>query len=286
LRSGSLSQDKVIGLLNAYFVPVYISYDAHDQGDAPAEDKEEWRRIYHEANARLKRSGTVHVYILAPADLAVVESIDLGAATQPGRLYARLEAVVRKLGTPQGKPVVEPSPQSTPPPSAADSLVLHLAARAFKGTWNEFPVENWTVLRRAEEIKLLPAADVKVGTSWELDRDVSARFLTNFLPNGFNYASYHKVRVEVQSLKATVVSLDGGVALARVEGKLKLRHKTLNFNVSPPAPIDQFAQMAIVGYVDFEPGKRHVRSLRLLADKATARGGEVEYAVGLRSIPR
>jgi len=44
--------------------------------------------------------------------------------------------------------------------------------------------------------------------------------------------------------------------------------------------------MAIVGHIDFEPDKRYVRSLRLLADKATARDGEVEYAVGLRSIPR
>jgi hypothetical protein len=286
LRSGSLSRDKLIGLLNAYFVPVYISYEAHDQGDAPAEDKKEWRRIYDEANARLKRSGTVHVYILAPADLEVIESIDIGSATQPDRLYARLEAVVRKLGTPRGKPVVAPSPQSTPPPSAGDSLVLHLAARSFKGTWNEFPVESWTVLGRAEAMSLLPAGDVKVGTSWELNKDVTGRFLTSFLPNGFNYARHHKVRIEEQSLRATVVSLDRGVAIAHIEGRLKLRHKTLNFNVSPPAPIDEFARMAIVGYIDFDRDKQLVRSLRLLADKATARGGEVEYAVGLRSISR
>jgi hypothetical protein len=276
----------VIQLLNDYFIPVYISHDAHEKGDAPAEDKKAWRRIYHEANAKLKRSGSVHVYILGPPDNAVIESIDIGTATQPEKLYARLEAVVRKLGTPRGKPVVKPSPQSCPPPSAEDSFVLHLAARASKGTWNEFPVENWTVLRRAEAMKLAPAGDVKVGTTWELNKDVTSRFLTNFLPNGFNYASYHKTTIEEQSLKATVVSVDKGIARARIEGKLKLKHKTLNFNVSPAAPIDQFAQMPIVGYIDFEPGKQHVRSLRLLADKATARDGQVEYAVGLRSMPR
>ena len=63
-------------------MPVYISHDAHDQGDAPAEEKKEWQRIYHEANTRLKRSGTVHVYILAPADGEVIESIDIGTATR------------------------------------------------------------------------------------------------------------------------------------------------------------------------------------------------------------
>jgi hypothetical protein len=276
----------VIRLLNDYFVPVYISHDAHEKGDAPAEDKKEWRRIYHEANTKLKRSGTVHVYILAPADGEVIESIDIGTATQPEKLVARLDAVVKKLGTPKGKPVVKPSPQSSPPPSAADSLVLHLAARSSKGTWNEFPVENWIVLRRAEAMKLLPAGDVKVGTSWELNKGVTAPFLKNFLPNGFGYASYHETTIEEQSLKATIVSVDKGVARASIEGKLKLKHKTLDFSVSPPKPIAQFAQMSIVGTIDFEPGKQHIRSLRLLADKATARDGQVEYAVGLRSMPR
>ena len=216
----------------------------------------------------------------------MIESIDIGTATQPEKLYARLEAVVQKLETPKGKPVVEPSPQSTPPRSAADSLVLHLAARSTKGTWNEFPVENWTVLPRDEARKLLPVGDVKVGTSWELNKGVTAPFLKNFLPNGFAYASYHKTTIEEQSLKATIVSVEKGIARARIEGNLKLKHKTLNFNVSPPAPIDQFAQMAIVGYIDFEPVEHRVRSFRLLADKATAREGQVEYAVGLRSMPR
>ena len=216
----------------------------------------------------------------------MIESIDIGTATQPEKLYARLEAVVRKLDTPKGKPVVKPSPQSTRPSSAADSLVLHLAARSSKGTWNEFPVENWTVLSRGEVMKLLPAGDVKVGTSWELNKGVTAPFLMNFLPNGFGYASYHETKIEEQSLKATVVSIEKGIARARIEGSLKLKHKTLSFNVSPPAPIDQFAQMAIVGYIDFDPVEHRIRSFRLLADKATARDGQVEYAVGLRSMPR
>ena len=276
----------MIRLLNGRFVPVYISHDAHEKGGAPEKDKKEWRRIYHEATTKLRRSGTVHVYILAPADGAVIESIDIGTATQPDKLYARLEAVVKKLGTPEGKSVVAPSPQSSPPRSGADSLVLHLAARSSKGTWNEFPVENWTVLRRAEAMKLVPAGDVKVGTTWELDEGVTSRFLTNFLPNGFGYASYHKSEVVEQSLKATVVSVEKGVARARIEGRLKLKHGTLDFSVSPPKPLDEFAAMSIVGYLDFEPGKRDVRSLRLLADKATARKGQVEYSVGLRSMTR
>jgi hypothetical protein len=272
-------------LLNSYFVPVYISYDAHDHGDAPAAARKEWQRIYHEANAKLRRSGTVHVYILAPHDAAVIESIDIGTATKPEKLFARLEAVVKKLRTSAGKPVVTPAPQSHPPQAAADALVLHVVARSYKGTWNEFPVESWFALTPGEARKLVPAEAVRPGTSWELDGAVTARFLTSFLPNGFAYASYHKVKVIDQRLRATVVSVEKGVARARLEGRVKLRHQTLNFRVSPPAPAEEFAQMPLVGYLEFDPGRRRVRTLRLLADKARARDGYVEYAVALQSQP-
>ena len=143
-------------------MPVFISHDAHDKGDAPTEEKKEWRRIYHEANTKLKRSGTVHVYILAPTDGEVIESIDIGTATQPAKLLARLTAVVEKLKTPAGKTLVKPVPQSHPPKSAPGSLVLHTVARSYQGTWNEFPVEDWTVLSPAETNKLLPAGAVKL----------------------------------------------------------------------------------------------------------------------------
>jgi hypothetical protein len=284
LRSGSLSDDKVISLLNRFFVPVYISYEAYDHGDAPRDERKEWQRIYHEANAKLHRSGTVHVYILAPDDGEVIESIDIGTATQPQKLLARLSAVVEKLKTVGGEPLVKPMPQSHPPQAARNGLVLHLAARSYQGTWNEFPVENWFVLSRAEAARLLPAGEMAVGESWELDRDTSARFLVKFLPNGFAYADHHKTEILEQKLRATVVSVEKGVVRARIDGRLKLKHHSLNFNVSPPAPTEEIAEMPLVGCIDFEPSKQRVRTIRLLADKATAARGQVVYAVALRSV--
>ncbi len=214
----------------------------------------------------------------------MIESIDIGTATQPEKLLARLRAVVEKLKTPEGKLLVAPSPQSHPPGSQPDSLVLHLAARSSKGTWNEFPVENWIVFSRKESATLLPNGDVTAGKSWELDRDTTARFLTKFLPNGYGYAGYHKTSIVEQSLRATVVSVDRGVAHARIEGSLKLKHKSLNFNVSPPTDIEDIAEMPLVGFMDFEPGTQRLLAFRLLADRATARKGQVEYSVALRSV--
>ena len=92
-------------------------------------------------------------------------------------------SVIQKLGTSEGKPVVKPTPQSCAPPCDAGSLVLHTVARSHKGTWNEFPVESWTVLGPTEAGKLLPGRDVVVGTAWELDKDVTAKFLTGFVPS-------------------------------------------------------------------------------------------------------
>src|SRR5205823_346313 len=147
---------------------------------------------------------------------------------------------------------------------------LHTVARSYKGTWNEFPVESWTVLSLTETAKLLPADAVMVGQSWKLDKDLTARFLTTFLPNGYGYASYHKIQIMEQKLQATVVSVDKGVVHARIDGALKLKHKSLNFNVSPPADTEEIAQMPLVGFVDFEVKEKQVRTFRLLADKATS----------------
>ncbi len=88
-----------------------------------------------------------------------------------------------------------------------------------------------------------------------------------------------------QSLTATVVSVEQGVARARIEGALTLSHKSLDFNVTPPAEIEAIAEMLLVGMIDFKPGRQRVLTFRLLADKATARDGQVEYAVAVRSLP-
>jgi hypothetical protein len=160
---------------------------------------------------------------------------------------------------------------------------LHTVARSYQGTWNEFPVESWTVLSPAEAGNLLPADAVKVGQSWQLDKDITARFLTTFLPNGYGYATYHKIQIVQQELRATVVSVDKGIAQARVEGVLKLKHKSRNFNVSPPGDTEEIAQMPLVGFIDFAVKKKQVHAFRLLADKATSRNGQVVYAVALAS---
>src|SRR5262245_56643782 len=124
MRAGSLSIDKVIELLNRYFVPVLAdgTYLEHCEA-APSEVKEAYRRVFqalHRANQERKKAGepllsvgTVHAYVLTPEG----ESFDAlhVASCTPDAVIAMLQRAVEKLQPTAGKPVAEPRPLSAPP---------------------------------------------------------------------------------------------------------------------------------------------------------------------------
>jgi hypothetical protein len=92
-----------------------------------------------------------------------------------------------------------------PPAAPADAVALHLiSANDARGSWGEFPAENWIVLAREDWSKLLPAGDVTLGQTWELDRGVSARILTYFYPQTENNNASLD-RIEQQQLTANAL---------------------------------------------------------------------------------
>src|SRR6266542_2937017 len=223
MRAGPLSNNRVISLLNRFFVPVYAANEDYREGGAqPAEEKAEYNRIFKEAHAAKLSVGTVHVYVLSPAGHPV-DSLHVATAAKTDRLIDLLERTVEKLHVREGKAVVLPATQSAPPKCASDSLVLHLTSRSLdgKGAWSDFPVEDWIVLGRDDWENLMPRSQVQVGDSWEVDNKISARLLNHFYPPTENN-DVSKNRIERQSLKAAVVSLHDGVARARIEGELKM----------------------------------------------------------------
>ena len=192
MRASSLSNAKVISLINRFFVPVYVSNEDYAKnGPAPAEEKAERNRIYQEALKAKLSTGTVHVYIVN-TDGHPIDSLHVAQASKVDAMTAMLERVVEKLGTPAGEPLVKPQPQSTPPKTDADALLLHLTARNLRregnewapvkpklgetrsAGWGSYAVEDWIELKRAAWTKLLPAAEVKVGTSWEMNPEAAA----------------------------------------------------------------------------------------------------------------
>jgi hypothetical protein len=315
MRASSLSNAKVIDLLNHYFVPVQadgVFYKHHSS--VPAEEKAAFRRIFEEFYRldREKRQagkpglsvGTVHAYILTP-DGKPFDSLH-AAEAKPERVTAMLERAIQTLKVEQGQPVVEPAAQSRAPIAKADSLILHLTARYLAprnqpdtrkvgadefvpmhpplGTtkangWSAVPAEDWIVLERAEWMKLLPSGRVAAGDSWDLDREVAAKLLKRFYPASENN-DLATNRIDRQSLKATVVSIKDGVLQARIEGILKMKH-----DFYPRRPDDNFVDATILGFVEFEQEKPRIRSLLLATEKAVYGRQSQHFGVAVRSVP-
>jgi hypothetical protein len=278
MRTGPFSQEKVISLLNTYFIPVYaVNEDYAKDGPQPAEEKAEYQRIYRAALDAKRPAGTVHVYLLSP-DGKYFDSMHVAKAIEKGNLAELLEQTIEKLKIEGGKPVVKPAPKSTPPKAEEGSLVLHLTARGLKGggSW-EGVSENWFVLSADEVKKVLLAGKVEKGATWELDKDVAAKFLKAFYPVTENN-DLSKNRIDRQELKATVLSVENGIVRTKIEGSLKMKH-----TFYPYKEDNNVVDATLVGYLDYDAAKGRIRTLRVVTDPATYGGGT--FAVALRSTP-
>jgi len=277
MRAGPLSNSTVISLLNRYFVPVYaVNEDYRDGGTQPPEEKAEYNRIYKEALATKLSAGTVHVYILSP-DGHAIDSLHVATAAKTERLIDLLERTIKRLKVQQGKALVAPALQSAPPKCAPDSLVLHLTSRSLdgRGAWNDFPVEDWIVLSQDECAKLLPGGNSRAGDSWIVDEEISARLLTRFYPPTENN-DVSKNRFERRSLKAEIVSFQNGIARARLEGDLRMRHSFYHKEDG------NIVDATVIGFMDFKPASRNILSFQMVTDKATYGGGT--FGVAVRSL--
>jgi len=273
MRTGPFSSPEVIDRLNAAFVPVYaVNEDYADAGPAPKEEKAEYQRIYREALAKKFSAGTVHVYILDPKG-DVIGTRHVADAAKTKDLIAFLDEVTTKLGTKPGKPLAEPKAQSAPPGHPKGSLVLHLAARGLGGggSWDG-TAENWVVYKPDEVKKLLPVGKIKAGTTWEPDAKLAARLLVFVYPvTENNDPKTNEIRE--QALSGKVIVVKDGVATARLDGRLVMRHTFYH------KPDGNVVDTGLVGYVEFEPATGVVRSLRLATDGATYGGGKFGVAV-------
>jgi hypothetical protein len=273
MRTGPFSSTEVIDRLNASFVPVYaVNEDYRAKDIVPKEDRDEYQRIYKDALGKKFSTGTVHVYVLDPKG-EVIGSRHVAEAAKTKQLVTFLDEITAKLGTRPGKPLTEPKAQSAAPPHVKGSLALHLVARGLGGggSWDG-TAENWVVYTADEVKKLLPASPVKVGTTWEPDRELAARLMVHVYPVTENNDP-KKNEVREQALRGKVIEVKGGVATARLDGRLVMRH---DFYHKPDGKV---VEAGLVGYVEFEPATGAVKSLRLATDGATYGGGKFGVAV-------
>ena len=278
MRAGPLSNKKVIDLLNAHFVPVYtVNEDYARLGPAPREEKEARERIFKAGYAAKKSVGSVHVYVLKPSG-DFFDSMHVAEAAKARKLIELLERSISEFKVAAGTPVVNPQPQSQPPACEKGSLTLHLTARSLdgKGAWSEFPVENWVTLSPAEQRDLLGRREqVKTGETWTIPAELSQKLLTHFYPATENN-DVSKNKFLEQQLTATVVSVNGAGARARVTGSFRMEHSFYH------KPDGKIAEGTVLGYMDFAPASGTIESVQFVTDKASYGGGT--FAIAVRAV--
>ena len=99
--------------------------------------------------------------------------------------------------------------------------------------------------------------------------------LTHFYPSTENN-DVAKNHLDQQSLKGTVLAVEGGVVRARLDGRLTMKHPFYHRDD------DNIVEAGIVGILEFEPGKK-IRSLQLATTTATY--GRTAFGVVVRSVP-
>ena len=271
MRAGPLSNPKIIETLNRYFVPVTSANELPDNDRV---------RIYHEFIEKKLGAGDVHVYVVGPDGVAI-SGLDIGSAMDADKEMAFLTSIIGKLHTQPGAPVFKPHPQSAPPQVPADAPAIHLVSRksAAGGAWNEFPSENWITLSKPEWDQTLPPANAQVKATWQLPMPVATKLAEWIYPQTEETRRTNRSRVDVADFRFTLVALDGSMARARIDAKVRLRH-----SFYPGKPAEEFANSELTGYADFDLSKKQVQRLRLVTRKAEYQGGG--FGCALASVSR
>jgi hypothetical protein len=201
--------------------------------------------------------------VVAP-DKSAIASLSINLAQDPAKMVPFLQGIVDKLHVAPGPPAIRPHPMSRPPTVPADALAIHLVSRSIAGgSWHEFPSENWIVLSRAEWTQLLPAETVAAKVSWTVPQPVAVRLAEWVYPQNEEKTSKNRSRIDQADFRLTVVSVQGNLARARIDGKVKLLH-----SFYPGGQAQDFAVSELTGYMDFNLAEHRIQRIRLVTTKA------------------
>ena len=271
--------------MNRFYVPVYLSNEDYhgDSAVVPKDERLAWQKIYHDALKEKRSAGSVCVY-LVDGDSKGLASMIVSTAASKDNLLKLLEATAAKLKVEGGKPIVQPATQNPAPRVADSDLLLYLVARADqRGSWGEFPSENWIVLKQKEWQAWLPDS-LKPGAVHDVPASEAARLLTYFFPQteicnfgkAFDPDGPYKHRIDTITLKSIVLSREADVVRIRLDGQLKLKH-----TFYPNRDDTNYAESTIVGYL--EMNTKSSRIVRFGLATSSARYGNRAFSVAVRN---
>lgn len=140
------------------------------------------------------------------------------------------------------------------------------------GSWGAYPAEDWIILSQEQARSLLPMT-VAVGKSWDLDRNTAARVLERFYPSTENN-DLATNRIDEQELKGTVLWIKNGLARARLDGGLRMKHPFYHRDDN------NVVDAKLLGYLDFDTESRRITDWQLVTTEATY--GRMAFGVAVR----
>jgi len=237
-------------------------------------------RIQADFRSKKMETGMVRIYILGPDGAAIGTPEVIGGPEVQNVLRVFLEQIVSQLHTQPGSPVAKLHPQSLPPQVDLSSTVFHLVARGSNvGSWRDFPAENWIVLDHIESNALLPPGGANLNTSWEVVPEVANKLLSWFYPQTEDTSRTNRSKIIRETLRMTVVTLDRGMARARIEGSVRMVH-----SFYPGRDSGETVEAKLLGFMDFNPAERRIQRLRLVTEKAMY--NDELFDAALRSVSR
>jgi hypothetical protein len=310
VRAGPLSDEKVIDLLNHYFIPVITSNDEYNpNGTASAEEKAARARIAKNSKnvEKVKKvvitpdsNASDIVCYIVHTDGEVHSTLRLPECAAAEKVAEFLKEAIGALHVKPGEQVLPGRPTLIPPKAKQDQMVLHLAARYLAANGRKrppaaagavaldrwmalianrlravclLPSENWIVLDKPEWSQLMAPAGANQGSSWELSEDLTRKIFVSFYPPSTNNDPKQH-RIVDKSLTATLLSVKEGLARVRLEGKVKSKHPFLLF-----ADDDYHVEAEVLGYVDYDLSKHQIKAVKLVSEKGTYAGGNFGIAI-------
>lgn len=284
MRAGPLASPTVVEMLNKHFVPVYISNeDYHGKTAVVSKDEyKAWHKIYVDALNEKRSAGSVCVYLVNP-DSTGIASMIVSTAASKDNLLKLLQDTVTKLKIPAGETLVPPACQAGPPKVEPKELLLHLVSRVdHKGSWGEFPAENWIVLKEAEWKAWLPAG-AKANETYTISDKEAARVLTCFFPQTeiCTFAKMmdpdgpYKHRIDKIALHGKVLGVKNGKLQVRLDGSVKIKH-----TFYPDRDDKNYAESTLVGVLEVDQKSGRVTRLAL----ATTQGRYGSYGFSVAVV--
>jgi hypothetical protein len=263
MRVSSLSDDRVITAISRYFVPVWISRDRHQQGEASREEKLLLGKIDLDRRKKKLEGGAVAVYVVT-GDGGALATMRVHKAWKPEALAAFLRKVAadEKLTVRKEEDVKASKAPAPPAPRAkgAGGRVFTSRVRFDDGGDNRGVGRDTIELTKAEVAALLPAK-LEAGKAHAVPRATAAKLLGHVFPP-LPHWSDKQAKLTECSLSVRVVSAGKDGARLRLEGKVAVTYPYQKKDT------DGHVKARLVGTATTDADGA-LSSLALVADKGT-----------------